>query len=209
MKISYTAQIAILTSIVIIGVVLLIAMSVKTEKIPAVVTTSGEVSLEEAPVLEGPTEEAGTTETEPEVILGDAIYADFDGSIAQSSIIDSNTNMPLAGLEVKTYCDAKASPLFIGKTYTDENGFFKIDAQDIFNACDYGTEAWFEVDYNGYTYSSPKITIPEKRIVGSSGPRGPSVSSTSTAAHMPEFSVTTLALAILGSGLVLALFRKK
>jgi hypothetical protein len=208
MKIPYIAQISVLTLIVIVGVVLLIAMSGKTATIPAIIPAAGQVNLEEALVIEQPTEVAETTPAGPEVILGDAVYTGFDGTIAQSNIIDSNLNLPLADLEVKTYCDAKEGDLFVGKTFTGADGLFKINAQDIFNACEYGKQAWFKVEYNGQSYKSPEIPIPEKNLGGISMNR-PLKLTTGTEAYVPEFSTATLALAVIGAGLGLVLVRKQ
>ncbi len=119
------------------------------------------------------------------------------------NVIDKNTVEGMADFDVTVFCGGTA--VFTGKNDSDGNFWFVVK-----NDCEPGESAWVEVD----GAKSNTVTVPQNIIIlggTSNGPVAPQLSTSGAdkPAGVPEFSTFTLALAVMGVGLGIAVLRRQ
>jgi hypothetical protein len=128
----------------------------------------------------------------------DVGYAVTDGHlIVEGRTTDKATKNAIADAPIAVYCSGTK----IGSTATDAEGAFSA----LTEGCESGQQVWATVEYQGETYESEHVTFVQfddsvhharsRQTVAPSG--------------VPEFSATTLAVAVIAGCLGLAFLRKE
>lgn len=200
MKNTIIAVLAVL--ILAVGATLLVLSQMDGETMPLPAGGSEAQTLEPLPVDE-------IYEDSDEVFelsgpAGDAVFHGMGHWVGdkivniEATVKNSATGTGLGSLPVEIFCDGKA----VGFGITDIDGYFSLSSEC--RSVDSVTEMWAEVFYNDNTYESDHIWIPAKSI--SSGGK---VKSLAQPAGVPEFSTITLAIAVIGGALGMAVMRKR
>ena len=124
-------------------------------------------------------------------------------TIIGGTVYDTVTQDPIAEVPVTVYCEHNGNVHTLGDKDTNNQGFYSVWTFNFLpgSRCIAGDEAWIDVEYQGQTWTSDRVTVDSEIFYDHA--------TVNAFIGVPEFSTATLGLAVVFGCLGLVLLRKR